>query len=105
MRDQVVGLRSMRPAESISSRVAQRHKIFQPTRMCTSSGEERVHLINISTMGALVHFPAPPAKGSRIGISINDRIVAAHVVWARGARFGITFAPPLDEHALAAFIR
>jgi hypothetical protein len=83
-----------------SDRIAYRHKTFQPTMMRTPAGSFRVHLINVSATGALVHVGDPPARGTRIAIDLGTNYADAHVIWTNGARFGVAFERAIDDRII-----
>ena len=83
------------------ARIARRYKVFEATRMTSAAGESRVHLINLSLTGALVHAAQPPEPGAAITIELLESAVAGRVVWVVGERFGVAFASPLEDNALA----
>jgi hypothetical protein len=66
----------------------------------TSSSLVRVHLLDLSATGALIHHAAPPAVGATVRLECAGRMRMAHVMWVNGSRFGIAFALPLSEHQL-----
>ena len=88
--------RSPAPVPSPLPRAATRHKIFAPTSLTGAGGEMRVHLLNVSATGALVHASMPPASGHRVQIRIGAEMVRAQIVWVDGARFGVVFDRALD---------
>lgn len=81
-------------------RTAPRHKLFQPTEMSWASGATRVHLLNLSTGGALAHAVEAPLAGTSLRIRCGERVLLARVAWARGPKFGVCFATPMTQHQL-----
>jgi hypothetical protein len=86
------------------SRAAPRYKLFQPTAMTTPSGTARVHLLNLSTGGALVHAADPPPAGSLLRLQCGTEQRVARVAWSRGRRFGAAFSLPLSEAQVEALL-
>ncbi|MBV9843317.1 MAG: PilZ domain-containing protein [Sphingomonadaceae bacterium] len=86
------------------ARIARRYKVFEATRMTCGAAESRVHIINLSLTGALVHATHPPEPGAHVTIDLAEMGVAARVVWIVGERFGVAFDKPLDENALARIV-
>jgi hypothetical protein len=84
-------------------RIARRYKIFEATRMQCPAGDLRVHLINISETGALVHGSAP-AQGAAISLDISGAATPARVVWSDGDRFGVVFLSRLTPFCMAKLI-
>lgn len=84
-------------------RIARRYKVFEATLMRCPAGDVRVHLINISETGALVHGAAPP-PGAAISLKISGIDTPARVVWADGDRFGVAFPSRLAPLCLERLI-
>jgi hypothetical protein len=78
-----------------------RLKIFQPAEMGEGSDAARVHLLNISSGGALVYGESPPALGATVRLACGVPLGEARVAWRAGRRFGVAFLQPLGETALA----
>jgi hypothetical protein len=56
-----------------------------------------VHLVNVSTSGAMVIFPHVPNIGERLSLQILDRgAVSAQVRWVKDGRIGLSFARPRE---------
>ena len=95
-----------RPAPSPAEpRIATRHKVFLPAEMAGTDGHARVHLLNLSPSGALVHGEAPPPPGALVQFHCAAMRWSVRVVWAQGKRFGVThqggLAPAQMEQLLA----
>jgi hypothetical protein len=80
-----------------SRRTMPRLKIFQPTQMQLGERSLRVHLLDISVGGALVHVAGPPDVGSRVTLDCAGVGRGAIVRWVGGSRFGVAFERPLSE--------
>lgn len=65
----------------------------------------RVHFLNISKTGALMHADRPPAVGATCTFGVVGNLGIAKVVWVDGKRFGIHFLVPLTDAALEAALR
>ncbi|WP_375390770.1 PilZ domain-containing protein [uncultured Sphingomonas sp.] len=91
--------RSFLPAGA-SPRGAPRHKVFLPAEMTTAEGVMRVHLLNLSPIGALLHGNAPPRAGAAVRLQCGNERWAARVVWVHDKRFGIAHAAPLASALL-----
>ncbi len=87
-----------------SPRGAPRHKVFLPAEMTTAEGTVRVHLLNLSPTGALLHGDAPPRAGATVQLQCGDERWTARVVWAHDKRFGIAHAAPLAPALLERMI-
>jgi len=87
-------------------RAAPRIKIFQPAEIRSGAGEQsRVHLLNISTGGALVYGDAPPEVGAQVRLVCGIQLGAARVQWRSGRRFGVAFARPIAPAELDVVVR
>lgn len=87
-------------------RAAPRVKIFQAGEMRCGAGEPaRVHLLNISTGGALVYAEHVPAVGEQVQLACGVPLGAARVQWSSGRRFGVAFAEPIGPAKIEAVIR
>ena len=85
-------------------RTRPRFKLFQPTEMTTATGKARVHLLNLSGGGALVHAAQPPKRGALLRLHCVGEDRAACVAWVAGQRFGVAFAKPLDDAQVSAMV-
>jgi len=86
-------------------RIAHRYKTFEPTTLRSDAGEARVHLINLSATGALVHMADPPELGAAVCIDLKGTAAEARVVWRDGARFGLAFRTRLTSVTIDLFLR
>lgn len=78
-----------------------RIKIFQPAELEQEGGESaRVHLLNISSGGALV-YGEPPRVGDAVRLACGVVLGEARVAWRTGRRFGVAFVRPLGQAKLA----
>lgn len=88
-------------------RVAPRAKIFQPAELVRGDPHgpsERVHLLNLSTSGALVYGRSAIEAGARVHLTCGFSFGAARVTWSNGQRFGVQFDVPLSELQIAAVL-
>lgn len=96
---------SIRDGHGAELRTAPRIKIFQPAEMALGSGAPmRVHFLNISTGGALVHASRVPAVGEEVQLSCGIPLGLARVQWTGGSRFGVQFADPIGPAQLEAIV-
>ncbi|AJP73179.1 hypothetical protein TS85_17360 [Sphingomonas hengshuiensis] len=80
--------------------------MFQPAQMTTDTRDAvRVHLLDLSTLGAMVYGTPTPAVGSDVQIACGIGLGTARVAWAEGRRFGVVFARPIAESCLDAILR
>ena len=81
-----------------------RHKVFLPAEMTHAGGASRVHLLNLSPAGALVHGDAVPRPGAVVQISCASATWPARVVWAQHKRFGLIHMTPLAPKVMATLV-
>lgn len=80
-----------------ASRHAARSKIFQPGEMHGITGTHRVHLLDLSTTGALVYGKQTPQVGDVVRLVAVIPLGPARVMWVSGKRFGVAFATSLSS--------
>ncbi|WP_160296798.1 PilZ domain-containing protein [Sphingomonas sp. ERG5] len=90
--------------QGAGQRSARRLKTFQVASMHIGDDVRRVHLLNLSTTGAMVHASDPPAKGASCRLDAAIDLGSAHVTWVSGQRFGVMFDRPLSDASLAILI-
>lgn len=86
-------------------RRAPRVKLFQPVEMRGPRGASRVHLLNVSTSGALAYAQDAPAAGETVEIVCGSGTHAARVAWSDGRRFGLAFAVPVAQARIDDLLR
>lgn len=85
-------------------RATPRFKLFQPTEMIASGAIRRVHILDLSAGGALVHAPDPPAPKTPLQLRCGNETRSARVAWVDQHRFGITFTIPLSDERVEELI-
>ena len=85
-------------------RAEPRHKLFEPTTMQCGAQRLRVHLLDVSATGALVHHAAPPPIGALVLIDCCGARRSARVMRAEGSRFGVQFTIPLTGGQIASLV-
>ncbi len=88
----------------IEPRGQTRHKVFLPAEMAGSAGASRVHLLNLSPAGALVHGDSVPLPGAVVRFSCARVSWLARVVWSEHKRFGVVHVTRMGEAALDALV-
>lgn len=87
-------------------RAAPRIKIFQAGEIRCGSGEtRRVHLLNISTGGALLYADSAPGVGEQVRVACGIPLGIGRVQWTSGQRFGVAFAHPITSAQIDRVIR
>lgn len=95
---------SSRAASSTADQRGPRHKVFLPAELRDVHGATRVHLLNLSTTGALLHGEATPNPGTMIQLTCGDTTWLARVVWVQQKRFGVVHIAPFGPKAIAALV-
>ena len=88
--------RNLRP------RSAHRFKIFQPGFWSAAGTTVPIHLLDISTSGALAYAEAPPRLGDYVLIECGLPLGKARVTWRDGNKFGVCFIVALGSDTLDA---
>lgn len=87
-------------------RARPRLRLFQPNELRRPDGSAaRVHLLDLSGTGALIHSATPPAPGSTVQLSLGGAWRAGEVVWADERRFGLHFRTPLSDAEVAGVVK
>lgn len=79
-------------------RATPRYKLFEPTELVVCGPKLRVHMLNLSVGGALIHGAEPPTSGTRVRLRCGLDHLSAKVAWTNGSRFGLTFLVPLNDN-------
>ena len=80
-----------RAGSGAARRAAKRVKIFQPAMLTADGRARRVHLLDVSAAGALVHAQEPVAKGALVRVECLGVVRDGDVRWSTGKRFGLLF--------------
>ena len=95
---------SSRAAPSPTETRGPRHKVFLPAEMRDAQGPARVHLLNLSATGALLHGDSAPAPGAVVQLTCAETNWLARVVWVQQKRFGVVHVAPFGPKAIAALV-
>ncbi|WP_445193105.1 PilZ domain-containing protein [Sphingomonas sp. Tas61C01] len=85
-----------------SRRSEPRLKVFQPATLHTGGDPARVHVLDVSPRGALVHGLAQVAPGNLMALVCCGWTRAANVAWKTDKRFGVRFVEPLSSGEISA---
>lgn len=85
-----------------SRRGEPRLKVFQPATLHTGANPARVHVLDVSPQGALVHGLAQVAPGHLMALVCCGWTRAANVAWRTDKRFGVRFVEPLSSSEISA---
>lgn len=95
----------MQDAHAEERRHSSRHTLFQPAQLVLGRDEtRRVHLLNLSSGGALLYGEAPE-PGTQVNLRCGGLALAARVVWQIGRRFGVAFAVSVPQAQVEATLR
>lgn len=73
-----------------------RSKIFEPASIDHGGTALRVHILDLSAHGALVHAVNPPPVGSSVALRIADHRIWSKIVWVEVSYFGLSFLMPIQ---------
>lgn len=85
-----------------SRRSEPRLKVFQPALLEGHAGAARVHVLDVSPKGAMVHGLAQVAPGNLLALACCGWTRAANVAWKTDKRFGVRFVEPLTTGDITA---
>jgi len=94
-------LSAMRLDDEHPQRRTARLKLFEPAEMRHGTKVQRVHLLDLSVAGALLHTIEPPEAGSTVMLVCPTFTRMAKVAWAKERRIGLSFVRALDKAELA----
>jgi hypothetical protein len=80
-----------------------RHKVFLPAEMSGAHGRTRVHLLNLSPAGALLHGDSPKA-GATVQLVCAKQSWTARVIWTQQQRFGVVHVAPLGPGVMRTLV-
>ncbi|WP_375421223.1 PilZ domain-containing protein [uncultured Sphingomonas sp.] len=87
---------------TLSRRSEPRLKVFQPATLHGGGDAARVHVLDVSPKGALVHGFAQVAPGNLLALACCGWTRAANVAWKTDKRFGVRFVEPLSSGDISA---
>jgi len=85
-------------------RAEPRLKVFKLGRAETAGLDFKVHLLDISRLGARLHASQAPDRGHRIRLTCSSVSTSGTVRWVDARRFGIRFDKPLVPAELATIV-
>jgi hypothetical protein len=87
---------------TLARRSESRLKVFQPATLHGGGDPARVHVLDVSAKGALVHGFAKVAPGNLLALVCCGWTRAANVAWKTDKRFGVRFVEPLSSGDISA---
>ena len=88
-------------SDSGAPRAARRLKVFLPAMLTRGGVDLRVHLLDISSTGALLHATMAIPANEQIVLRWEGLTWSGTVMWSAGNRFGIAFAREIAEEQIA----
>jgi hypothetical protein len=79
-----------------------RLKVFQPAQLRVGEASTRVHVLDVSALGALMHGRVDLDPGRQVTLVCCGWTRGASIAWAAGGRFGLRFKEPLTTAQIAA---
>lgn len=73
--------------------------------MHSGARDVRVHVLNLSTSGAMVYGEDTPAPGTQVQLTCGMPLGACRVAWVSGRRFGVQFVKPLPQIMVEQVVR
>ena len=89
---------------TLDQRRSRRLKVFLPTEMIIDDRPIRAHVLDISTLGSLLHTGTVPAANTVVGLDLDGRSHRATIVWVGGGRVGVVFDTELTDDQVARII-
>jgi hypothetical protein len=99
-----VSHRASRTRDSLDQRRSRRLKVFLPTEVLLDDRSVRAHVLDISTLGSLLHTGTVPEAGSVVGLDLDGCSHRARIVWVGSGRVGVVFDTELTGDQVARII-
>lgn len=82
------------------ARQGSRTRVLLQASLLASGRPTRIHLLDLSSSGALGHAEAPPQPGEIVWVVCKGSEILARTAWVRGNRFGLAFDNALPSARL-----
>lgn len=83
-------------------RIQARLKVFQPAELQVGATVTRVHVLDLSALGALMHGRVDLDPGKQVTLHCCGWARTATIAWAASGRFGLRFKQALTAADIAA---
>ena len=83
-------------------RTQPRLKVFQPAELQIGGTATRVHILDLSELGALMHGRVDLDPGKQVTLHCCGWTRSANIAWAASGRFGLRFKLALTAAQVAA---
>lgn len=87
------------------ARRTRRVQVFIPATLVIAGRSCPVHMLDLSTDGALIHAEDDLPVGDKIWLLRNGLDVFARIAWGRGTRYGLAFEKPLRDEQYEGLLR
>jgi len=77
------------------ARQGERTRVLLQASLLASGRPMRVHLLDLSSHGALAHAIVPPQIGEIVWLVCKGAEILSRTAWVRGSRFGLAFDKPV----------
>lgn len=81
-------------------RQSERTRVLLLASLLANGRPIRVHLLDLSSHGALGHAPEPPDPGEIVWLVCRGVEILSRTAWVRGNRFGLAFDNPMPSARL-----
>jgi hypothetical protein len=95
---------SLNPSGLTEQRRSRRLKVFLRTEVIIDDVAIRAHVLDLSSLGSLLHTGTEPALGCDASLRLNGEAWSAKVVWVSGGRLGLEFGTKIPTDQIATII-
>jgi len=82
------------------ARQGERTRVLLQASLLVSGRPMRIHLLDLSSNGALGHAADPPEPGEIVWLVCKGAEILSRTAWVRGSRFGLAFDKSVPEAKL-----
>ena len=93
-----------RPVPIDDKRRSKRLKVFLLAEVVIDDRAMRVHVLDISSFGALLHTGNVQDPSKSVALRLKEDLCVARIVWAGSGRIGLAFQPALSPDQIAAVL-
>ncbi len=87
------------------ARQGERKRVLLQASLLASGRPTRIHLLDLSSHGALGHADEPPESGEIVWLVCKGVEILSRTAWVRGPRFGLAFDTPVPSVKLAPMMK
>ena len=82
------------------ARQGERTRVLLQASLLAGGRPMRIHLLDLSSHGALGHADDPPDSGTIVWLVCKGTEILSRTAWVRGSRFGLAFDNPVPSSKL-----